>query len=109
MYEVLVYLYRRALALVFPSSYEGFGFPLVEAMALGCPVICSPVASLPEVGGDAPIYAAPTAEAYLVEMRALTREPQRREEHVTRGRERARSFSWRRCAEETAAVYRSVV
>lgn len=107
--EVLVYLYRRALALVFPTSYEGFGFPLVEAMALGCPVICSPVASLPEIGADAPIYAAQTVDAYLHQMRALAGDHARREDHIALGREQARRFSWRRCADETAAVYRSVI
>ena len=106
--EVLVHLYRRALALVFPTRYEGFGFPLVEAMALGCPVICSPVASLPEVGGDAPIYADPTADAYLRQMLSVARDPALRDEHIAIGHATARTFSWRRCAEETAAVYRSV-
>src|SRR6266496_4816590 len=55
--DVLVYLYRRAQALLFPSKYEGFGLPVAEAQALGCPVICSPVASLPEVVGTAALYA----------------------------------------------------
>ena len=107
--DALVYLYRRALALVFPTKYEGFGFPLVEAMALGCPVICSPVASLPELGGEAPIYADQTSDAYLRKMAMLSRFPTLRDGHIAAGRERARAFSWRRCAEGTLAVYRSVV
>ncbi|HMO66955.1 MAG TPA: glycosyltransferase family 1 protein, partial [Verrucomicrobiota bacterium] len=53
---VLIHLYRRALALAFPSKYEGFGLPVAEAMQLGCPVVCSPVASLPEVAGDAALF-----------------------------------------------------
>ena len=106
--EVLVHLYRRALALVFPTRYEGFGFPLVEAMALGCPVICSPLASLPELGGDAPIYADQTPAAYLDAMLAVASDPTRRDDHIAAGRERVRRFSWQRCAEETLAVYRAV-
>ena len=61
----LVYLMRRAIALLFPSKYEGFGLPVNEAMSLGCPVICSPVASIKEVGGEAALYAELTPEAYL--------------------------------------------
>ena len=106
--EVLVHLYRRALALVFPTKYEGFGFPLVEAMALGCPVICSPVASLPEVGGDAPIYADPTPDVYLKQMLSVAQDAALRDRHIAIGRARAREFSWRRCSAETADVYRSV-
>lgn len=107
--NVLVYLYRRALALVFPSKYEGFGFPVVEAMTLGCPVICSRVSSLPEVGGDAPIYADPTPAAYLSTMTELAGNPLLRDRHIEAGRARAKAFSWRRCAEETRKVYQSVV
>ncbi len=106
--NVLVYLYRRALALLFPSKYEGFGFPVVEAMALGCPVICSRVASLPEVGGDAALYAELDPAAYLQAIQRLLREHSLRQELIERGHEQAQNFSWKKCAEETLAVYRDV-
>ena len=67
----LVYLMRRAIALLFPSKYEGFGLPVNEAMSLGCPVICSPVASIKEVGGEAALYAELTPEAYLKAIQRL--------------------------------------
>jgi glycosyltransferase involved in cell wall biosynthesis len=102
----LVWLYRRALALVFPSKYEGFGLPLVEAMVLGCPVICSPVASLPEVGGEAVRYASPTAEGYLEALLELERDAPLRTAMGERGRRQVGRFSWTRCAEETMDVYR---
>jgi glycosyltransferase involved in cell wall biosynthesis len=107
--EVLVYLYRRAVALVFPSTYEGFGLPVVEAMALGCPVICSRVASLPEVGGDAASYAEMNAADYLRCMTSLEGTPVLRDELIVAGREQAQKFSWRKCAEQTLEVYRSVL
>lgn len=106
---VLVYLYQRTLALVFPSQYEGFGLPLVEAMALRCPVICSPVSSLPEVGGDAVYYAEQTADSYLQAMETLSQSQRVREELITKGVRQAAKFSWRRCAEETMQVYRQVL
>jgi glycosyltransferase involved in cell wall biosynthesis len=106
---VLVYLYRRARALVFPSKYEGFGLPVVEAMALGCPVICSPVASLSEVGGEAAFYAELRPEAYGDAMRRLGADDPLRRELIEKGLRQARKFSWKRCAEETAEVYRRVL
>ena len=101
----LVYLYRRAAALVFPSQYEGFGLPVAEAMALGCPVICSRVASLPEVAGDAAWYADATPDGYAAAMWSLADDGGLRRELADRGREQAMRFSWRRCADETNAVY----
>ncbi|MBU6411062.1 MAG: glycosyltransferase family 4 protein, partial [Verrucomicrobia bacterium] len=107
--EALVYLYRRALALVFPSKYEGFGLPLVEAMALGCPVICSRVASLPEVGGGAAMYADMNAPAYLEAMTRLCRDGHGRDELIVKGRLQAAKFSWKKCAGQVLEVYRSVL
>ena len=106
---VLVYLYRRAVGLVFPSKYEGFGLPVAEAMALGCPVICSRVASLPEVAGEASLYASLDAESYLEAMRSLSQNSALRDLLIQKGIEQARKFSWTKCAEATAEVYRQAL
>ncbi len=105
---VLVYLYRRAVALVFPSKYEGFGLPVAEAMTLGCPVICSPVASLPEVGGEAVLYAEQTADAYLEAMTSLMRDGPLRNDIIAKGRLRSGRFSWKSCAAGTLEIYRQL-
>jgi glycosyltransferase involved in cell wall biosynthesis len=107
--EVLVYLYRRATGLVFPSKYEGFGFPVAEAMSLGCPVICSPVASLPEVGGSAALFTDMMPEAYLKALRQVSREASLRKELIERGLVQAARFSWNKCAREVLEVYRQTL
>jgi glycosyltransferase involved in cell wall biosynthesis len=106
---VLVELYRRSLALVFPSKYEGFGLPVIEAMSQGCPVICSRVASLPEAGGDAALFADMTPEAYLHAMRQLQQDNSLRQQLVQRGLRHCQPFTWARCAEKTIDVYREAL
>jgi len=102
----LLGLYRRARALLFPSLYEGFGLPPLEAMAAGCPVICAPRASLPEVVGDAASMVELDTQRWRQAMEAVARDA---EAWRQRGRQRAREFSWERCARETVAIYRTVL
>ena len=103
----LAALYRGATALVMPSFEEGFGLPVAEAMACGTPVIASDIPSLHEVAGDAALYFDPRSTASLVE--AMIQVDGMRGELAAKGRERASLFTWRRCAELTRQVYRSVV
>lgn len=97
--EELADTMQRALCLAFPSLMEGFGLPPLEAMALGCPVVVSNRASLPEVCGDAALYASPTApDEWLSSFLALRTNPQLRQDLIARGRTRAADFSWTRAA-----------
>jgi glycosyltransferase involved in cell wall biosynthesis len=105
----LAELYCGATALVFPSLWEGFGLPPLEAMASGCPVITSIVASLPEVCGDAVQYVDPTSvDSIRSAMELIIREPALREDLRGRGLERAKLFSWDRTAREVWQVLESV-
>jgi glycosyltransferase involved in cell wall biosynthesis len=104
--DELAGLYRRASALVFPSLYEGFGQPPLEAMACGCPVTCSNVASLPEVVGDAARLFDPTdAESIAAGVLDVLASPA---EWSARGLERAGLFSWEATARAHEDVYREV-
>jgi glycosyltransferase involved in cell wall biosynthesis len=102
-------LYRAAEVFVFPSLYEGFGLPPLEAMACGTPVVCSNASSLPEVVGDAGLLVPPDDVAGLAAAigRVLT-DPALRAELSARGRERAARFTWEEAARRTLEVYRRI-
>ncbi len=103
-------LYAGADCLLLPSLYEGFGFPVLEAMACGAPVVCSNVSSLPEVAGDAALTVAPTDdEALAAAIRRVLVEPGLADTLRARGFVQAAQFRWDRCAQETVAVYQETV
>jgi glycosyltransferase involved in cell wall biosynthesis len=107
--EDMLYLYNGAELFVYPSFYEGFGLPPLEAMACGCPVVTSNTSSLPEVMGDAGLMVDPNRPEELAEaMWRILDNGELRSELRAKGLQRAAEFSWQRCAEETLAVYREL-
>jgi len=107
--EDLPALYSLATVFAYPSLYEGFGFPVLEAMQCGVPVLTSNVSALPEVSGDAALFVSPTeVDDIAVGMARLLDDADLRTELRTQGYARAGAFSWERCARETLAVYRRV-
>jgi glycosyltransferase involved in cell wall biosynthesis len=107
--DTLTVLYRLASVFVFPSLYEGFGLPPLEAMASGTPVVTSNVSSLPEVTGDAAVLVDPYDPDSIGEgMRRILDDPRLAEELRIKGLQRAREFSWARSVEKTQRVYREI-
>ena len=103
-------LYRGAIAFVYPSLYEGFGIPVLEAFSCDCPAILSNTSSLPEVGGDAAAYFDPKDASSIREtVCRVVCDGGLREKMIARGRERLTGFSWEKCADETLSVYHSLL
>lgn len=108
--EELPWWYRAAEVFVYPSQFEGFGLPILEAMACGTPVITTDASSLPEVAGDAALLTPPDETPALADalLRVLA-DPQRRAEMRGAGLRQAARFPWTRTAAETVAVYRAAL
>jgi glycosyltransferase involved in cell wall biosynthesis len=106
---ILAGLYTHARAFIFPSLYEGFGIPTIEAMGCGCPVIASNRSSVPEVGADAALYFNPSDRdeiSHAVER--VISDDHLQQQLSTKGYERAKAFSWYKTASETLNVYQQI-
>ena len=102
-------VYKAAMVFAFPSLYEGFGFPLVEAMKCGIPVVTSATSSLAEVAEDAALLVDPTSEKEISEaLDAYLSNPNLRDDYSQRGKMRANSFTWQLCAQKTMELYHNV-
>lgn len=105
--DVLAVYYQNAAAFVYPSLYEGFGIPPLEAMALGCPVVCSSTSSIPEIVGDAGEYFDPEhVDSIRASVENVLQSTERRAELVQKGFKKCAEYSWDRCASETLEIYR---
>jgi glycosyltransferase involved in cell wall biosynthesis len=107
--EELAALYKNCQVYVFPSFSEGFGIPLLEALACGAPVVSSNKTSLPEVGGDAALYFDPYDEENMIEkIMMVLNNNKLRKELMEKGQKRYKQFSWKKMAEETLEIYNSL-
>lgn len=103
-------LYASAKVLLYPSFYEGFGLPIIEAMAVGTPVITSNISSMPEAGGEAVLYVDPNnLEDIKAKLDQVMKDEYLRKDLVKKGFIQAKKFSWEKCALETAEAYRKLV
>lgn len=107
---LLARYYKAATVFVYPSLYEGFGIPPLEAMSFDCPVVCSNVSSIPEVVGNAAeMFDPENPDSISAAIERVINNPQLRENLIRLGRERIKLFSWERCAQETLDVYLKVL
>lgn len=108
--EMIATLYRHSLFFIYPSLYEGFGLPVLEAMDLGVPVLCSATTAVGEIAGDAALKFEPQDSADMAaKMKLLLEDDILRDKLAEKSRIRARGFSWERCAQETISVYYEVL
>ncbi len=108
--DFLIHLYKNALCFAFPSLYEGFGIPILEAFACDCPVVASNTSSLPEVGGDAVLYFDPSNTQSICEaVEKVISDESLRAQLVEKGKERLKLFSWEKTARETVEVYKKIL
>jgi glycosyltransferase involved in cell wall biosynthesis len=108
--EQLAALYTNAAAFIYPSRYEGFGIPIIEAMNCGCPVILSNTSSFPEIAGDAAVYFDPENSGSISSaVTSVLEDGTLRAELVRQGKERSQLFTWERTMRETAEVYRRLL
>lgn len=107
--SLLINLYQNALMFVYPSKYEGFGIPPLEAMAQDCPVICSNTSSIPEVVGDSAMLFSPNdVDELSQKMQLFIENSAMTQQYIMLGRERIKQFSWQKCANETLSVYQGL-
>lgn len=108
--QKLALAYNLASALAYPSLYEGFGLPPLEAMACGCPVVVSNVAALPEVCGDAAVYVDPNdTQSIAAGMQRVLSDETLRSDLIERGLRRAKNFTWEKTARETLKVFDEIL
>ncbi len=107
--KVLSSLYAHSEALIYPSKYEGFGLPILEAMSLGCPVISSNSSSLPEVYGNAALSFSPNSVDELIDcINKITSDNELKKKLILKGFKRVKDFSWKKCASETNNLYKKL-
>ncbi|MFP4486779.1 MAG: glycosyltransferase family 4 protein [Campylobacterales bacterium] len=108
--DELIKIYNESKLFLFPSFYEGFGLPVLEAMACGTPVVCSNETSLPEVGGDAVVYCNPySIEDIKQKIEMVINDEKLQKDMIQKGLERAKEFSWEKCADEHMRVFESLI